>query len=91
MPYGARLRLRADFDLTSLPSDAARAVAKALQTYGMFLADGGNIFVSATTSASGAISGSELGALMPKDFEMIDGGQRIDWHSQNCNRTPVSD
>jgi serine/threonine-protein kinase len=90
LPYGARLRLRADYDLASLPNDAARAVAKALQTYGMFLADGGNIFVSATTSASDAIGGSALGALAPKDFEMIDGGPRIDWHSQNCTRTPVT-
>ncbi len=90
LPYGARLRLRADYDLASLPSDAARAVAKALQTYGMFLADGGNIYVSATTSASDAIAGSALGALMPKDFEMIDGGARINWHDQNCTRTPVA-
>ena len=90
LPYGARLRLRADYDLASLPNDAARAVAKALQTYGMFLADGGNIFVSATTSASDAIGGSALGALTPKDFEMIDGGARIDWHGQNCTRTPVT-
>jgi serine/threonine-protein kinase len=90
LPYGARLRLRADYDLSTLPNAAARAVAKALQTYGMFLADGGNIFVSATTSASEQIAGSALGALAPKDFEMIDGGPRIDWHSQNCTRTPVT-
>lgn len=91
LPYGARLRLRADYDLASLPNDAARAVAKALQTYGMFLADGGNIYVSATTSASANISGSDLGALLPKDFEMVDGGARLDWKAQNCARTPVSD
>jgi serine/threonine-protein kinase len=90
-PYGARLRLRADYDLSTLPNDAARAVAKALQTYGMFLADGGNIYISATTEASDSISGSDMGALMPKDFEMIDGGARINWHDQNCTRTPVSD
>jgi len=87
LPYGARLRLRADYDLASLPNDAARAVAKALQTYGMFLADGGNIFVSATTSASDAIGGSALGALMPKDFEMIDGGSRIPL-TYDCVRNP---
>lgn len=91
LPYGSRLRLRADYDLSSLPNDAARAVAKALQTYGMFLADGGNIYISATTEASDAIGGSDLGKLEPSDFEMIDGGQRINWESQNCTRTPVSD
>jgi hypothetical protein len=90
LPYGARLRLRGDYDLTTLPNDDARAVAKALQTYGMFLADGGNIYISATTKASDSISGGDLGALAPKDFEMIDGGARINWHDQNCTRTPVS-
>lgn len=90
LPYGSRLRLRADYDLTSLPNDAARAVAKALQTYGMFLADGGNIYISATTGASAQIGGSDMGQLTPSDFEMVDGGQRIDWRSQNCTRTPVS-
>jgi hypothetical protein len=27
----------------------------------------------------------------PGDFEMIDGGPRINWKNQNCTRTPVSD
>ncbi len=91
LPYGSRLRLRADYDLTTLPNDAARAVAKALQTYGMFLADGGNIYISATTEASDSVGGSDLGALMPTDFEMLDGGTRINWKDQNCTRTPVAD
>jgi serine/threonine-protein kinase len=91
LPYGSRLRLRADYDLSSLPNDADRAIAKALQTYGMFLADGGNIYISATTEASDTVGGSDLGKLTPSDFDMIDGGQRIDWESQNCTRTPVSD
>jgi serine/threonine-protein kinase len=91
LPYGARLRLRADYDLSTLPNDSARTVAKALQTYGMFLADGGNIYVSATTGASDQIGGSDLGQLTPSDFEMIDSGPRFDWGNQNCTRTPVSD
>src|SRR5690606_35239662 len=40
-PYGIRLRLRADYPLAELPSDGARVVARALQDYGMILADGG--------------------------------------------------
>lgn len=40
-PFGARFRLRADFPVGSLPSQGARVVARALQRYGMFLADGG--------------------------------------------------
>ena len=38
-----------DFPLETLPSEGARVVARALQDYGMFLADGGNI---ALTGAS---------------------------------------
>jgi serine/threonine-protein kinase len=90
LPYGARLRLRADYPMASLPSDAARTVATALQTYGMFLADGGNIYISATTDASSAVSGSALTALKPSDFEMVDGGVRIQANG-DCKRTPVSD
>jgi serine/threonine-protein kinase len=91
LPYGSRLRLRADYDLSTLPNDAARTVARALQKYGMFLADGGNIYISATTDASDAIGGSDLGALRPSDFEMVDGGVRINWSDWDCTRTPVSD
>ena len=32
LPYGARLRLRGDYDLSTLPSDAARTVARSLYT-----------------------------------------------------------
>jgi serine/threonine-protein kinase len=91
LPYGSRLRLRNDYDLTTLPNDAARTVAKALQTYGMFLTDGGNIYISATTDASDAIGGSDLGAFRPNDFQIVDGGQRINWSDYNCDRVPVSD
>lgn len=90
LPYGARLRLRADYDLASLPNAHARTVAKALQTYGMYLADGGNIYVSATTDAVDLINNSILGALEPRDFEMVDGGARIDAESQDCNHVPIT-
>ena len=40
--------------ISKLPSDAARTVARALQKYGMFLADGGNLFISAPPTASAA-------------------------------------
>lgn len=91
LPYGSRLRLRADYPLASLPNDAARTVARALQTYGMYLADGGNIFISATTDAADVIGGSALSALTPSDFEMVDGGDRIPWSGYDCTRTPISD
>ena len=40
-PYGARLRLRADYPVDTLPSAGARVVARAMQRYGILLADGG--------------------------------------------------
>ncbi len=40
-PYGARLRLRSDYPVSSLPA-GAQVVARALQRYGMLLADGGD-------------------------------------------------
>jgi serine/threonine-protein kinase len=82
--------LRGDYNLASLPSDAARTVAKGLQTYGMYLADGGNIYISATTDASASINNAILGALTPKDFELIDGGARVDAANQDCKHVPVT-
>ena len=90
LPYGARLRLRADFNLASLPNDHARTVAKALQTYGMYLADGGNIYISASADAVDLINNSILGSLTPADFQMVDGGTRIDSAAQDCNHVPIA-
>ena len=42
-PMGLRVRLRADYDLSSL-SESARVVARAMQRYGMILADNGSNF-----------------------------------------------
>jgi serine/threonine-protein kinase len=90
LPYGARLRLRGDYDLTKLPSDAARTVARALQKYGMFLADGGNLFLSAEVGVQNVISTSALRGLKATDFEMVDGGPRYTWSDYQCQRTPVT-
>jgi hypothetical protein len=43
MPMGVRVRLKADYDLGSLPS-SARVIAQAMKTYGMILADNGSDF-----------------------------------------------
>ncbi len=76
-PYGARLRLRADFRLDRLPNDPARVLARALQTYGMFLADGGNVALTAQadtyTQAKWArlLGSRDLDFIRPSDFEVI--------------------
>lgn len=81
-PYGARLRLRADYSLASLPTEGARVVARALQRYGMLLADGGNVALTARSDRfsrarwEGLLGPRDLAAIRPRDFEMVDGGTR---------------
>jgi hypothetical protein len=92
VPYGARLRLKSTFNLAALPSAGARVVARALQRYGMFLADGGNIALTAqadtatTAKWDGLLGPRDLGAIKVSDFEMIDGGSRVPL-TLDCVRT----
>ncbi|HTB59705.1 MAG TPA: hypothetical protein VLC06_17650, partial [Polyangia bacterium] len=74
----------------TLPSDQARTVARALQKYGMFLADGGSLYVSATVDVENVIATSSLRSLKATDFEMVDGGSRYTWSDYKCQRTPVT-
>jgi serine/threonine-protein kinase len=92
-PYGTRLRLRADFPLSSLPNDAARVVARALQRYGMLLADGGQVALTAqsdrftTAKWEGLLGSRDLELIQVRDFQMVDGGARIPY-TGDCNRVP---
>lgn len=82
--YGVHLRLRSDFPLETLPNEAARTVARALQRYGMYHADGGNIALTAAsdrrTTAKWAdlMEPRDLSALEVEDFEVIDHGAPIE-------------
>jgi hypothetical protein len=84
VPYGARLRLRADYPLESLPNEAARTIARAMQRYGIVLADGGTIaltaqsdrFTTAKWDALG-IGPYSLAGLEVNDFEIVDTGPAI--------------
>ena len=76
-PYGAHLRLKASYDLSQL-KPAARVVAAAMQKYGMFLADGGNIALTAQSDldtqnkyANVDFSTSDLSSLKVTDFEVV--------------------
>jgi serine/threonine-protein kinase len=91
-PYGVRLRLRADFPLQSLPSDGARVIAKAIQEYGMFLADGGTIALTGKSDRFSPVKWSDLdidsyslSAIKVKDMEVVDMGAPINW-SGDCYR-----
>jgi serine/threonine-protein kinase len=92
-PYGARLRLRADYPLASLPNEGARTVARAMQRYGMLLSDAGRVALTArsdrTTRAKWAslLGPLDLQAIRPRDFAMIEAGARIPL-TNDCVRNP---
>jgi len=94
-PYGVHLRLSAKFDVTTLPSAGAQVVAKALQKYGMYLADGGNIALTAAddrfttakwTDANVDVDTFALSSLQVSDFEVVDMGTPMP--SPDCTRNP---
>jgi serine/threonine-protein kinase len=80
--YGVHFRLRADYPIASLPA-GAQVVARAMQKYGMYHADGGNIALTAqsdrhtTAKWSGLLGSHDLAALKVSDFEVIDHGAAI--------------
>jgi serine/threonine-protein kinase len=90
--YGVHLRLRADYPVDSLPP-GARVVARAMQKYGMYHADGGNIALTAqsdrhtTAKWSGLLGSKDLAALRIEDFDVIDHGPMIPL-ADDCVRTP---
>jgi serine/threonine-protein kinase len=92
-PYGTRLRLRAGYPLERLPNAGARVLARALQKHGMLLADGGQIALTARsdrftrTKWQGLLGAQDLSVLAPRDFEMVDGGERVPV-TNDCVRNP---
>ncbi len=98
VPYGGRLRLRADYPISQL-LPGAQVVARAMQQYGMILADGGNVALTAADDRSTVhkwnelyggsplLGSHDLGALKPSDFELVDGGPSI-LLTLDCQRTP---
>jgi hypothetical protein len=82
--------LKSSFDLSQLPNAAARAVAVALQTYGMFLDDGGNIPLTMDASAAPYIGAKDLAALQVSDFEMVAAPSARIPLTDNCQRTPLT-
>ncbi len=83
-PYGVRFRLRADYPLDSLPSEGARVIARAMQRYGMILADGGRTPLTAADDRDSThkwgevgVGPSSLGAIEVKDMEVVGMGKFI--------------
>ena len=81
--FGARFRLRADFDENRLPGAGARVLARTLKKYGMILIDSGEYALTAETDAltkqqdpalawSNLLGAFDLGSLQVADFDVID-------------------
>ena len=77
LPYGTRLRLKASFNISNL-NGPAQVVARALKKYGMILADGGEIALTAKADAHSSVKYSSLGfsprslsSLKVSDFEVV--------------------
>ncbi len=88
--YGSRFRLMKSFNVSSLPNAAAQAVAVALQTYGMFLDDGGNIPLTFDASAQAYIGSHDLSLIQVSDFELIDSPDPAVTLTYDCSRTQLT-
>ena len=102
VPYGARLRLRADFPVAKY-SPAAQVILRTLQRYGMLLADGGNIALTAESDRYTTHTWSELGInsrtfdqqvpgapVRAQDFGVVEHGGRI-IETYDCRRNSEPD
>ena len=89
VPYGSRLRLRADFPVNLYPP-AAQVILRTMQRYGIVLSDGGNIALTAESDRYTEHTWAELGIgsrvfdqavpgtpVRAQDFQVLDTGPRI--------------
>jgi serine/threonine-protein kinase len=93
--YGFQMRLKANYPIANL-SAPAQVVAKAMQKYGMYMADGGQIALTAqsdvlsqTSWAAVGLDSHALGALAATDFDVIDNGATTAV-TNNCNRAQIN-
>src|SRR5262249_15643069 len=91
-PYGVRFRLKANYPVTNL-SAGAQVVARAMQKYGLFLADGGNIALTAADDrftthkwADVGVAATSLQAIQVTDMEVVDMGAPV--AAGDCARNP---
>jgi hypothetical protein len=90
LPYGGRMRLRADYPVEDL-APAAQVIARAMQTYGMMLADGGQIALTLESDVlydnkweDLGIDSFSLSALRASDFDVIIAGDPIETGATDC-------
>ena len=85
--YGVHLRLRADYPVDSLPSEGAKVVARAMQKYGMYHADGGNIALTAQSDRHTTAKWD--GLLDPHDLAALQ-GRRTSRSSTTARMIPLT-
>jgi serine/threonine-protein kinase len=92
-PMGVRFRLKSSFDMSKL-TPAAQVVARAMQKYGMFLSDGGNVALTAQSDQDTAAKYSDMDFgphdlfdLKVTDFEVVGMGTPIRL-TDDCVRNP---
>jgi serine/threonine-protein kinase len=92
-PMGSHFRLKASYNLSRL-TPAAQVVARAMQKYGMFLSDGGNMALTAQNDADTKakyadmdFGSHDLQDLKVTDFEVVDLGTPIRL-TDDCVRNP---
>lgn len=76
-PMGMRVRLKASYQIPSTFSGVSQAILKAMQTYGMFVADiGSNWYISGAPNAhwNNSRLNAELGTVKGADFEVVQMG-----------------
>lgn len=99
VPYGSRLRLRADFPVSQYPS-GAQVLLRTMQRYGIVLADGGTVALTAESDLFTTHSWGEVGisartfdqavpsaAVKIEDFQVVNTGSRI-IETYDCVRNP---
>jgi serine/threonine-protein kinase len=96
LPYGAHMRLKTPYPGMSQLTPAAQIVARALQKYGMFHADGGNVPLMGQSDVLGQVKYAGVGfdthallALKATDFEVIEYATPVPV-TFNCTRTPIA-
>ena len=97
IPYGSRLRLRADFDVNAFTANqAVRVILRTMKKYGMLLADGGTIPLTAEADTytthkwdESAISmdSHSMYGIEASDFEVVQTGDPIPL-TYDCVREP---
>ncbi|HWM88310.1 MAG TPA: hypothetical protein VNO33_20790 [Kofleriaceae bacterium] len=89
-PFGARLRLRADYSVDDL-SDGAQVVARAMQRHGIVLADGGTIALTAQSDRfteakwDDVMEPDDLESIPITAFEVVDSGELGEYEG-DCER-----